>query len=106
MKKKRFTESQIISILKDGDKGIPVQEICRKHGIVNSTYYAWRAKYSGMNVSELKRLKELEEENCKLKQMYADLSLEHAVLKDVIEKNFNASSKKRAGNCNCKSLRA
>lgn len=88
MKKKRFTESQIIAILNEGEKGIPVQEICRKHGVVNSTYYAWKSRYSGMNVSELKRLKELETENNKLKQMYADLSLEHKVLKDIIEKKL------------------
>jgi len=88
MKKTRFTESQIVNILKEGEAGMAVPEICRKHGISRSAYYKWRAKYSGMEVSDLKRLKELQEENRSLKQMYADLSLENRVLKDIIEKKL------------------
>jgi putative transposase len=88
MKKTRFTESQIVNILKEGEAGMSVPEICRKHGISRSAYYKWRAKYSGMEVSDLKRLKELQEENRSLKQMYADLSLENRVLKDIIEKKL------------------
>jgi putative transposase len=88
MKKTRFTESQIVNILKEGEAGMAVPEICRKQGISRSAYYKWRAKYSGMEVSDLKRLKELQEENRNLKQMYADLSLENRVLKDIIEKKF------------------
>lgn len=88
MKKTRFTESQIVNILKEGEAGMSVPEICRKHGISRSAYYKWRAKYSGMEVSDLKRLKELQEENRSLKQMFADLSLENRVLKDIIEKKL------------------
>lgn len=88
MKKKRFNEVQIISIIKEGETGMPVAELCRKHGVGQSTYYAWKAKYSGMSVQELKRLKQLEEENRRLKHMYAELSLDHKILKDVIEKKL------------------
>jgi len=88
MKKKRFTEHQIIKILKEAEAGVPIQDLCRQHGFSKSSFYKWRAKYSGMDASDLKRLKELEEENRKLKQMYADLSLEHKVLKDIVEKKL------------------
>ena len=93
MKKSRFTESQIVNILKEAEVGVSVEDLMRQHGFSRATFYKWKAKYSGMSVSELKRLKELEEENRRLKQMYADLSLEHEVLKDIIEKNY---SNKRA----------
>ena len=88
MKKKRFTEHQIIKILKEAEAGVPIPDLCRQHGFSKSSFYKWRAKYSGMDASDLKRLKELEEENRKLKQMYADLSLEHKVLKDIVEKKL------------------
>ena len=88
MKKKRFTEHQIIKILKEAEAGVPIQDLCRQHGFSKSSFYKWRAKYSGMDASDLKRLKDLEEENRKLKQMYADLSLEHKVLKDIVEKKL------------------
>ncbi len=88
MKKSRFTESQIVAILNEADAGISVLELCRKHGISPATYYSWKSKYGGMSVPDLKRLKELEEENSRLKRMYADLSLENQALKDLISKKL------------------
>jgi putative transposase len=88
MKKSRFSETQIIKILNEAEAGVSVAELCRTHGISQSTLYKWRSKYGGMDVSELRRMRELEEENRRLKQMYAELSLEHAVLKDIIEKKL------------------
>jgi putative transposase len=88
MKKSRFTETQIISILNEADAGIAVKDVCRKHGISPATYYKWKSKYGGLSASELKRIKELEAENAKLKQMYADLSLENDALKNLIEKKL------------------
>ena len=88
MKKSKFTETQIVKILKEVEAGRMVKEVCRDYGMSDATYYNWKAKYGGMEASDIKRLKELEEENRKLKQMYAELSLEHKVLKDVIEKKL------------------
>ena len=88
MKRSRFTETQIISILKEADAGMSVKEICRKHGISDATYYNWKSKYGGMSASELKRLREMETENAKLKRMYADLALENTALKDLIDKKL------------------
>jgi len=88
MKRSRFTETQIISILKEADAGLSVKEVCRKHGISDATFYNWKSKYGGMSVSELKRLREIEEENAKLKRMYPDLALENMALKDLIEKKL------------------
>ena len=87
MKKSRFTETQIVSILKEADAGMKVEELCRKHGISPASYYNWKKKYGGMDASENKRLKELEEENAKLKRMYVDMALENTALKDLIVKN-------------------
>ena len=89
MKRKRYTEQQIIKILKEAEAGVSVTELSRQYGLSQSAFYKWKAKYSGMEVSQLHRLKELEEENRKLKQMYADLSLEHKVLKDIVEKKLS-----------------
>jgi putative transposase len=88
MKKSKFTETQIVSILKEADAGRPVREICRQHGISDATYYNWKSKYGGMNASDLKRMKEMEEETSKLKRMYADLAMENRALKDLIEKKL------------------
>lgn len=88
MKKSRFTESQIVSILNQQHTGQKVSDICREHGISDATFYNWKAKYGGMGVSELTRMKELEAENARLKRMYADLSLVHHALKDAVEKKL------------------
>ena len=88
MKKIRFSESQILSVLKEQEQGIKVADICRKHGISDATFYNWKGKYSGMTVNELKRIKELEYENSRLKRMFADVSLENAALKDIVAKKF------------------
>lgn len=86
MKKSRFTETQIVAVLKSADAGMKVEELCRQHGISPATYYNWKAKYGGMEASDVKRMKELEEENNKLKRMFADISLENHALKSLIEK--------------------
>ena len=88
MRKSRFTESQIVSILKDGDAGVPLAELVRKHGISRATYFNWKSKYAGATVADLKRMKELEAENAKLKRMYADLALENAAIKDVLSRKL------------------
>jgi putative transposase len=88
MKKSTFTETQIINLIKEYEAGRDVTEICREQGISKATFYNWRKKYSGMESHELKRLKELEAENARLKKMYADLSLDHTMLKDVLTKKF------------------
>lgn len=88
MKKSRYNESQIITILKTVEAGRLVKDVCREYGISDATYYNWKAKYGGMEASDIKRMKELEEENRRLKQMYANLSLEHTILKDIIEKKL------------------
>ena len=88
MKRSRFTETQIIRILKEVEGGRQVKEVCREYGMSDATYYNWKAKYGGMTASDIKRLKELEQENRRLKQMYADMSLENRALKDVIEKKL------------------
>jgi putative transposase len=86
MKRSRFSETQMVAILKEGEAGRAVADICREHGISNATYYQWKSKYGGMDASELKRLKSLEEENSRLKKMYADLALENMAIKDLLGK--------------------
>jgi putative transposase len=88
MKRSRFTETEIVSILKEADAGMQVKDVCRKHGISDATYYNWKSKYGGMEASDLKRLKEMERELGQLKRMYADMALENRALKDLIEKKL------------------
>ena len=83
MKKSRFTESQIIAVLKEVDAGKKVEEACRQHGISNATYYNWKSKYGGMEAFDVERLKGLEEENAELKKMFADVSLENHAIKEL-----------------------
>ena len=85
MKNKRYTEEQIIAILNEAEAGVPVAELCRKHGMSDVSYYNWRAKYGGMTVSEIKRLKHLEEENRKLKKLLAETMLEKTALEDLVQ---------------------
>jgi len=85
---KRHTEEQIIAVLKEADSGLKTAEICRKHGISDATFYKWKAKYAGLEISDLRKMKALEEENSKLKRIVADLSLDNRALKDVLSKNF------------------
>lgn len=87
MKKSRFSEEQIIGILKEHQAGIAVAEICRKHGISDATFYAWRSKYGGLEISDAKRLKSLEEENRKLKKLLAESMLDVATLREALRKN-------------------
>lgn len=88
MKKQKFTEIQIVNAIKEHEAGKAAVDICRELGVHKATFYAWRQKYSGMDSQELKRLKELEEENRRLKQMYADLALDNKILKDVLSKKW------------------
>ena len=88
MKKSKFSEAQIITILKQVETGRLVKDVCREHGVGKSTYFKWKSKYGGLELSEVKRLKGLEDENRKLKRMYADLALENHALKDLIEKKL------------------
>lgn len=88
MKKSRYTETQIVALLKQADAGLPVKDLCRQAGISTATYYQWKSKYGGLDASELKRVKELEVENARLKRLYADLALENAAMKDLIAKKL------------------
>ena len=90
MRKSKFTEHQIVSILKQQEAGVKVADLCREHGISNATFYQWKAKYGGLDASQLKLVKELQEENGRLKRMYAELSMMHDSLKQVIEKKWGA----------------
>tara|TARA_B100001964_G_C13910763_1_gene455805 strand:+ start:75 stop:341 length:267 start_codon:yes stop_codon:yes gene_type:complete len=88
MRKSKFTETQIFQILKENERGVPVPDICRKHNIARQTFYAWRAKFNGLDASKVKRLRELELENNRLKRMFATLSMDHEILREALEKKF------------------
>ena len=99
MKKSRYTEHQIVNILKQADAGLMVKEICRKYGISDATYYNWKSRYGGMSASELKRLKETEAELPQYKKMYAELAHENCTLKDLIGKSSGATGDARGARC-------
>lgn len=88
MRKSKFSEAQIAAILKQAEAGVAVSEVARKHGISAATFYQWRSKYGGMSVSDLQRMRELEQENARLKRLYAELSLDHSILKEALTKKF------------------
>ncbi len=88
MKRSKFSDTQIVSILKQAEAGMPVKEVCRQHQISSACYYKWKSKFCGLSVSELRRNRELEEENSKLKRMYAEMAMENHALKDLIEKKL------------------
>ena len=88
MRKSKFGEHQIVNALRRAEAGTPVKDLCRELGVSTATFYQWRSKYGGMEASDLKRLRDLQEENQRLKQMYAELSLDHKILKDIVEKKL------------------
>jgi putative transposase len=88
MRKSKFSESQIVAILKEAESGIPVADLLRRHAVSKATFFKWRGKYAGATVNDVKRLRELEAENAKLKRMYADLALENAAIKDVLARKL------------------
>lgn len=95
MKRTRFTESQIINVLKEYESGKSMVDLCREHGIHKATFFNWKKKYGGLEASELKRIKELEQENSRLKKMYADLSLDYQIVKEVLKKSGYQSGNKK-----------
>lgn len=88
MKKSRYTDAQIMGILRQADSGVPVASLCREHGMSAASFYKWRSKYGGMDASMMRRLKELEGENLRLKRMYADLSIQTEIVKDALQKKW------------------
>ena len=100
MKKSRHTESEIFQVLEEAEAGVPVAELCRKHNISNATFYNWRSKYGGMDASSMKRLKELEEENARLKKMYAEEKLKAEIVSEALEKYVWSAPRPQVSFCN------
>ena len=88
MRRSRYTEEQIVALLKEHERGVPTDELCRRHGISQQTFYRWKAKYGGLDVGDAQKMKALEDENRRLKRLVADLALDNAALKDVLSKNW------------------
>jgi putative transposase len=105
MKRSRYTEEQIIGILKEQEAGTPVAELCRKHGMSAATFYTWKSKYGGLEISEAKRLRALEAENAKMKRLLADAMLNNAALKDLLGKNGDARCWPRGGGSSARRVR-
>ena len=105
MKRSRFTEEQIIGILREQEAGVATAEVCRRHGVSSATFYKWKAKFGGMDVSEARRLKALEDENAKLKRMLADAMLDNVALKDLLGKSGDARCASRGGSALAVGLR-
>ena len=107
MRKSKFSETQIVGILKDAESGVPIADLLRKYGVSKATFFKWRSKYGGASVSDVKRLRELETENAKLKRMYADLARENAASKDVLNRTpYGRPRSGRSPSCWCVSIRA
>lgn len=96
MKRTRFTETQIVGILKEYEAGKKVPDLCHEHGISKATFFNWKSKYGGVEVNELKRIKELEEENSRLKKMYAELSLDNQIIKEILAKKASSPGNRRS----------
>lgn len=96
MRKSKFSESQIAAVLNEVEAGTEVADVCRQHGISSATFYQWRSKFGGMSVSDTQRLRELETENGRVKRMYAELSLDHELLKEVLKKVLSPAQRRRA----------
>ena len=105
MGRRKYSDEQVINILREGEAGGKIGELCRKYGVSGATYHRWKAKYAGLTLSELKRLKTLEDESRRLKQIVADQALDNRVLKELLSKTFNARGEADSGIVHCRGLR-